>query len=255
MDLNQLAATLDQAAVKAKPISQLSLTQPFSVEEAYKIQSISINRRYERAEKFLGLKLGFTSKAKMEQMGVHDMIWGRLTDGMLLKRDSPLPLGKFIHPRAEPELCFLVKNKIDKELTLDEVKNYIVGVAPAIEIIDSRYENFKFSLEDVIADNCSSAAFVLGSWQPLDKPIENLKMELIIDDEVVETGSSAAILGNPWESVIAAARLALQYAKPIPKGAYILAGAATSAVYLKPGNSVKVVVERLGEAGFTVSQP
>ena len=255
MDVNKSAVTLDTAAVTAKAIPQLSLQESFSVEEAYKIQGASINRRYERGEKFVGLKLGFTSKAKMEQMGVHDMIWGRLTDSMLHKRDSPLPLKKFIHPRAEPELCFLVKKEIDKELTIDEVKEYIVGVAAAIEIIDSRYENFKFSLEDVIADNCSSAAFVIGPWQPLDKPIENLKMELVIDDEVVESGSSQAILGNPWESVVAAARLALQYAKPIPPGAYILAGAATPAVYLKPGNSVKVVVERLGEVGFTVSHP
>lgn len=254
MDIKKLAAALDNAAQHAKPIQQLSFQQTFSVEDAYKIQGASINRRYERGEKFVGIKLGFTSKAKMEQMGVHDMIWGRLTDGMLHKRDSPLPLNKFIHPRAEPELCFLVKKKIDKAITLDEVKEYIVGVAPAIEIIDSRYDQFKFSLEDVIADNCSSAAFVFGAWQSLEKPIENLKMELLIDDQVVETGSSEAILGNPWESVVAAARLALQYAKPIPQGAYILAGAATPAVHLKPGNSVKVVVERLGEVGFTVSE-
>ena len=252
MDINKLAETLDDAALNAKPIPQLSLEHQISLAEAYKIQRLSINRRYERGEKFVGMKLGFTSKAKMEQMGVHDLIWGRLTDGMLHKRDSPLPLKRFIHPRAEPELCFLVKKAIDKELTLDEVKDYIVGVAAAIEIIDSRFENFKFSLEDVIADNCSSAAFVLGPWQPLDKPIEDLKMELVINDEVVQSGSSAAILGNPWESVIAAARLAMKYAKAIPVGAYIMAGAATPAVYLKPDNSVKVIVERLGEVGFTV---
>ncbi|MEO1259576.1 MAG: fumarylacetoacetate hydrolase family protein, partial [Bacteroidota bacterium] len=121
-----------------------------------------------------------------------------------------------------------------------------------VEVIDSRYENFKFSLEDVIADNCSSAAFIIGPWHPLDVAIEKLKIELIIDGEVVQSGSSAAILGNPYESVVAAARLALQYAKPIPMGAYILAGAATPAVYLKKGNAVKAIVEGLGEVGFTV---
>ena len=252
MNINQIAETLDKAAQEAKPISQISLEQPFTVKEAYKIQRISINQRYERGEKFVGMKLGFTSKAKMEQMGVHDMIWGRLTDGMLLKREGKLPFEKFIHPRAEPELCFLVKKKIDKEITLEEVKDYIVGVCAAVEIIDSRYENFKFSLEDVIADNCSSAAFVIGAWHPLDIPIEKLKIELVIDDEVVQSGTSAAILGNPLESVVAAARLALQYAKPIPMGSYILAGAATPAVYLKQGNSVKARVDHLGEVGFSV---
>ena len=252
MNINKLAETLDSAALHAKAIPQLSLQQQFSVEDAYKIQSASLSRRYERGEKFIGLKLGFTSKAKMEQMGVHDLIWGRLTDAMLLKNGGTLNLKRFIHPRAEPELCFLVKKTIDKELTLGEVKEYIVGVTAAIEIIDSRYENFKFSLEDVIADNCSSAALVLGGWQRFDNPIENLKMELLINGEVVQSGSSAAILGNPWESVVAAARLAMQYGKPIPKGAYIMAGAATPAVYLESGNDVKVIVEGIGEVGFQV---
>lgn len=255
MDLKKLAETLDSAALHAKSVSQLSLEHEMSLKDAYRIQMYSINRRYERGEKFLGLKLGFTSKAKMEQMGVHSIIWGRLTDGMLLKKEGKLPFKKFIHPRAEPELCFLVKKDIDRELTVEEAKDYIIGVAPALEVIDSRYENFKFSLEDVIADNCSSAAFVLGGWQPLDKPINKLKMELIIDGEVVQSGSSEAILGNPWESVVEVSKLVENFKKPIPKGTYILAGAATPAVYLKEGNEVKVVVERLGEASFRVSEP
>ncbi|HHM21483.1 MAG TPA: 4-oxalocrotonate decarboxylase [Bacteroidetes bacterium] len=251
MNIKELAKKLDEAALQAKPIAQLSEQYPLTLKEAYKIQAASINRRYERGEKFVGLKLGFTSKAKMEQMGVHDLIWGRLTDAMLLRRGGILMLENFIHPRVEPELCFLVKNKIDREITLDEVKKYIVGVAPALEIIDSRYENFKFSLEDVVADNCSSAAFVIGQWHPLDLPVENLHMELIMDGEVVQSGSSKAILGNPYESVVSAARLVRKAGKSIPQGAYILAGAATPAVYLKPGSEVKVRVEKLGEAGFS----
>lgn len=252
MNINKLAEILDNAASMAKAIPQLSLEQPFSVEDAYKIQSASINRRYERGEKFIGLKLGFTSKAKMEQMGVHDLIWGRLTDTMLVKNGGTLNLKKYIHPRAEPEVCFLVKKTIDIELTLEDAPSYIVGVAAAIEIIDSRYENFKFSLEDVIADNCSSAGLVLGGWQPIDRSIKDQKVELIINGEVVQSGSTTAILGNPWESVVAAARLAKQYGKPIPKGAYIMAGAATAAVYLKSGDSVKATIDGVGDAGFQV---
>jgi 2-oxo-3-hexenedioate decarboxylase len=252
VDIKKLAETLDKAALHAKSVPQLSLENEFSLKDAYRIQMHSINRRYERGEKFLGLKLGFTSKAKMEQMGIHSIIWGRLTDGMLLKKGGKMSMKKFIHPRVEPELCFLIKKDIDREFTVEEAPQYIVGVAPALEIIDSRYENFKFSLEDVIADNCSSSAFVLGGWQPLDKPIDKLKMELIIDGEVVQSGSSEAILGNPWESVVEVSKLVAKFKKPIPKGAYILAGAATPAVYLKPGNEVKAVVERLGEVDFRV---
>ena len=252
MNLKNLAKIVDDAALNAKPISQLSLNNQFSEKEAYEIQANSIARRYNRGEKLVGVKLGFTSKAKMEQMGVHDMIWGRLTDGMLIGQNSSLLLEKMIHPRAEPETCFLVKKEISKEIPLSEIKEYIYGVAGAIEVIDSRYENFKFSLEDVIADNCSSAGFVIGKWHNVDTPLEDLKMDLIINDEVVQSGSSNAILGNPWESVVAASRLCSKYDQIIRSGSYIMAGAATSAVYLEKNQIVKVEVATLGSVQFSI---
>lgn len=252
MDLKDLAIIVDDAASNAKPISQLSLEHQFSEEEAYEIQAKSIARRYDRGEQLVGVKLGFTSKAKMVQMGVHDMIWGRLTDEMLIQNNENVLFEKFIHPRAEPEICFLVEKEISEELTLDNIKNFISGVAGAIEIIDSRYQNFKFSLEDVIADNCSSSGFVVGAWHDVNVPIGDLKMDLIIDDQVVQSGSSEAILGDPWESAIAATRLCSKYGQVIPAGSYIMAGAATSAVYLEKGQTVAVKVESLGTAQFTI---
>lgn len=248
--IEELAKIVDTAAHHVQPIPQLSLTKAFSVADAYAIQAASIGRRYERGEQFVGVKMGFTSKAKMEQMGVHDMIYGRLTDGMLLQQGATVPFSKFIHPRAEPELCFLVKQQIDRPITLEEIPDFIESVAAAIEIIDSRYQNFKFSLEDVIADNCSSAGLVVGDWQPIDQPIDDLKIDLRINGEIVQQGTSAAILGNPWESVIAAARLSATYGQVLPAGSLIMAGAATSAVYLQAGQQVEAVVERLGRVGF-----
>ncbi len=250
MDIQQFAKILDEAALHAKSVEQLSHQQAFSEQEAYSIQIASMQRRYERGEKLIGLKMGFTSKAKMEQMGVHDMIWGRLTDRMFLKDGDTFVMSRGIHPRAEPELCFLVGKKIDRELSLSEIGDYIEGVAAAVEIIDSRYQNFKFSLEDVIADNCSSAGFAVGEWHDHNFPLNNLDMAMEIDGEVVQSGSSAAILGNPWESIVAATRLAHQYGQEIPAGAYLMAGAATPAVYLKAGQTIEVKVERLGTVGF-----
>lgn len=252
MNIQKLATILDDAALKAKSIQQLSLTETFSEKEAYDIQAASIARRYARGEKFIGIKMGFTSKAKMEQMGVHDMIWGVLTDKMLIKKNGELSLDEYIHPRAEPELCFLVGKKIDRALTIEEAKEHIVGVTSAIEIIDSRYENFKFSLEDVIADNCSSTGLVIGTWSKPPDDITNLKITLEFNGEVVQTGSSAAILGNPWESVAAATRLATQYGLKLPIGSYIMAGAATPAMYLKKGMNVRVEVEELEDCSFSV---
>jgi len=247
-----LAITLDNAAKTAKAVTQISTFQTVTLTDAYTIQAISIAQRYERGEKLVGLKLGFTSKAKMEQMGVHDMIWGRLTDEMKYQNGDNLLKSKFIHPRAEPEIAFLIKADITEELTLETAPNFIESVAGAIEIIDSRYENFKFSLEDVIADNCSSTGFVIGSWLSPNTNLSDLKIDLKVDGKIVATGSSDAILGNPWESVVAAARLSLQYNEPLKKGMILLAGAATSAVFVQIGQTVEAEIEGLGNVKLQV---
>ena len=246
------ARNLDKAALNAEPIEQLSLNEAFNVDEAYAIQEELLVCRYERGEKFVGLKMGFTSEAKMKQMGVNDLIWGRLTDKMLIENGGTLSISEFCHPRVEPELCFLVKKDITRELSLEEAPEYIDAVAPALEVIDSRYKNFKFSLEDVIADNCSSSAFVVGEWHDAAADLSNLKIELIVNHKVVESDSSAAILGNPWKSVCHASRLAAKYGQEFPAGSYLMAGAATGAVFLNKGDLIKARVRLLGEAGFEV---
>lgn len=252
MNTEALAQKLDSAAFNAEPVEQLSLTSTFDEATAYDIQEELLICRYERGEKFVGLKLGFTSEAKMKQMGVHDMIWGRLTDHMLLENSGTLELENFCHPRVEPEICFLIKKDITRELTLEEAPEFIEAVAPALEVIDSRYKNFKFSLEDVIADNCSSSAFVVGEWLDAPADLTNLKMDLTIDGATVESGTSSAILGNPWKSVTNASRLAAKYGQEFLAGSYLMAGAATGAVFLKTGQKVEVDVEGLGQAGFSV---
>ena len=252
MSIKKLAETIDTAAVKATAVEQLSLQAKLTEEDAYAIQAASLERRYQRGERLIGIKMGFTSVAKMKQMGVNDMIWGRLTDAMLMKEESELDLNNFIHPRAEPELCFLVKKTIDHELTFTEIGEYIEAVAPAIEIIDSRFKNFKFSLEDVIADNCSSAGLVVGKWQSHNMPIGNLNIELEINGKAVHVGNSKDILGDPWKSVLAATRLASRYQQVITEGSYLMAGAATPAVYLNAGDQVTAYVEYMNHVSFSV---
>lgn len=243
MNIKELAKIIDTAALKAQSVEQLSLQSNFSEQDAYAIQAASLERRYKRGEILIGLKMGFTSEAKMKQMGVHDMIWGRLTDAMLLENGGKMDLSKYIHPRAEPELCFLVKKTIDHELTFNDIGEYIEAVAPAIEIIDSRFKNFKFSLEDVIADNCSSTGLVVGKWQSHNMPLGNLNIELEVNGKTVHTGNSRDILGDPWKAVLAATRLASQYEQVIAEGSYLMAGAATPAVYLEKGDEVVAYVE------------
>ena len=251
MNKQEIAKKLDGAAVAAQPVEQISLSVKFSEEEAYDIQRLSMEERYSRGDNFVGLKLGFTSYAKMEQMGVHDMIWGRLTKNMWLTNGSQTSLSRFIHPRAEPEIAFLLKKDIDREIGLEEIPEYIESTCAAIEIIDSRYKNFKFSLEDVIADNCSSSAFVLGEWQALPKSLNDLKMSLMFNDEVKQQDSSNATLDNPLLSICNASRLAAKYNQTFPAGSVLLAGAATPAVFVEPGTTVRATVEGMSEASVT----
>jgi len=246
MNITTIAERLDSASLNAKATPQISSENLLSLGQAYEVQKISINRRYSRGEKYVGIKMGFTSKAKMEQMGVHDMIWGRLTDKMHYGSGDKLTRSEFIHPRAEPEIAFLLAKDIKEELTLANAQDHVIGVALAIEIIDSRYENFKFSLEDVVADNCSSAGFALGEWKMPDTNIQDILMSLVIDDRIVGKGNSDAILGNPWESLVAAARLAKANGVELKAGNIILAGAATPASYIKVGETVSAHAEGLG---------
>lgn len=248
--LPQSAVILDTAAKDVNPTLQLSNTNKISLDQAYEIQALSMERRYARGEKLLGIKMGFTSKAKMEQMGVHEMIWGRLTDEMTIIDGKEVSFNKFIHPRAEPEIAFRLKKDIDTPINLNEVPDYIDGIAAAIEIIDSRYKNFKFSLEDVIADNCSSSGYVVGNWHAPDHDISNIEITIGANAEVLQSGNSKAILGNPFESLVEATHLATKYGQKLKKGMIILAGAATPAIPIKLNDTIEAAFGTLGNLSF-----
>ena len=121
-----------------------------------------------------------------------------------------------------------------------------------MEVIDSRYENFKFALADVIADNSSSSGFVVGSWNDPHQDISNLGVILEIDGEVVEVGSSAAILGHPLRSLVAAARMVSEGGERIEAGDIVLAGGITAAPTLAKGQSIRTTVQNLGSVSIRV---
>lgn len=251
MTNEQIAQILDNAAHKATAVPQMAAAERFSLENAYKIQQLSIGRRLERGEKITGFKLGFTSKAKMEQMNVHDLIWGFLTDRMELQPGEKIDLNRWIHPRAEPEIAFRVSHDFPaRELSLEELPDYLDKMAVAIEIIDSRYENFKFSLEDVVADNCSSTGYVIGHWQDLEQELVNLNIALKVNRQIIQQGKSSAILGNPLQPVVELSRLASAANIAVKEGYVILAGAATAAEYLKPEQEIEAEVEKIGNVSF-----
>lgn len=252
--IEQAATRLDDAARERRDIEQFP-SGAFTLAQAYEIQRASVQRRIERGERPRGVKLGFTSRAKMAQMGVDSLIWGLLTDAMLEEDGGEVDLRRYIHPRVEPEVCFLTRRTIDAPLTALEAAGYLDAVAPAMEIIDSRYRDFRFSLENVVADNCSSAGFVVGAWSRRFDSLANAGVRLQFDGRDVQVGSTAAILGHPLRAVVQASRLLHEASLPLPAGSLIMAGAATAAEALRPGLHVQCRIgcgaTALGAVAFT----
>jgi len=134
-----------------------------------------------------------------------------------------------------------------------EAGNYLAAVAPAMEIIDSRYRNFKFTLEDVVADNCSSAALVVGAFSEQPEDLRNLinrGVAMRYNGHAVQLGSTGAILGNPLRSIVQASQLLTRAEMVLPAGSLIMAGAATAAEALRPGLHVSTDIGGLGRVEF-----
>jgi 2-oxo-3-hexenedioate decarboxylase len=251
--LAQYAEILDTAAHDARATPQITpVDRAFTVTEAYQVQKLSVERRLARGERRIGVKMGLTSRAKMQQVGVNEVAWGRLTDAMLLEEGSTLSRAKFVHPRVEPEIAFLMKAPLAGKVTAAAALAAVEAIAPAMEIIDSRFENFKFALEDVVADNTSSSGLVIGPWNDPRIDFSNLGVILEIDGEVVEVGSTAAILGHPLRSLVTAARLVAEAGEEIEAGAIVMAGGITAAPNLAPGQTVRTTVQDLGAVMFQV---
>jgi len=227
MSASETAVALDRAQSGAVPVEQQG--EPQSLEQAYALQSEVVGLRLSRGEQLVGVKLGFTSRAKMQQMGVSEVIVGSLTDAMRVADGGELRLDGLIHPRVEPEVAFRLSRDVDLDDPTLDVETCVDAVAPALEVIDSRYRDFRFSLTDVIADNTSAAAFVVGPWRPLTD-VGNRAVRLVVDGSDVEIGSTAAVLGDPVRALHALVGLARRYGLPLRAGHVVLSGAATAAV-------------------------
>ncbi len=252
-DIPHIAEIVDTAAHDATEISQLSLSgYDLTPQQAYDVQAESIDRRMKRGETLIGVKMGMTSRAKMIQMGLDEMMWGRLTDKMLVEDGGEIDLKDYVHPRVEPEIAFLMKQDLSGKVSPLQAVEAVSAIAPAIEIIDSRYKDFKFNVPDVIADNTSSSSLVVGPWAKPDINIANLGMVMEFDGKAVEIGSSAAILGHPARALAGASRLVAEQGLSLKAGWIVMAGGATAAVALKPGVQVRLSVAQLGRVNFSV---
>ncbi|HSZ39892.1 MAG TPA: fumarylacetoacetate hydrolase family protein [Trebonia sp.] len=247
----ELASILEQAALTRTAVGKLTDLFPIDVPAAYRVQRENIRRRLNRGERMTGVKLGFSSKAKMAQTGVDEVIWGILTDAMAADAEA-YDIDGLIHPKVEPELVFRLGRRVSGTDDAGDAALAVDAVAVGFEVLDSRYEGDTFTLPDVIADNVSVAGFGTGPWHQLAAApdISDLPVTLSVNGEVVQEGSTKAILGDPWGSLRSAVRLATQAGITFEPGWIVLAGAITEPVPLTPGAHVEVSAGPLESAGL-----
>jgi 2-oxo-3-hexenedioate decarboxylase len=253
-DVDQLAQRLDDAALNARAIPMLTAEKPFDLATAYAIQRAGAELKRLRGDPLVGMKMGLTSRAKMTQMGVHEPIYGHLHRAMTLDDGGTISREKHVHPRVEPEVAYLLAKDLEGPVTPAQALAAVECCCCALELIDSRYQDFKFTLPDVVADNASSSRFVLGAMRkPRDFDCGNLGMVLEKNGAVAEIGSSAAIYDHPARSLAALANQLASTETKLRAGMIILTGGATAAIALAPGDHVRVRVDGLGSAEFFVA--
>lgn len=216
---------------------------------AYAVQDEALCRRVERGESVVGVKLGLTSRAKQQRMGISSPLVAWLTDAMTLRAGAPLPAGVLIHPRVEPELVFVMKERLSGPgVTAAQAMSAVGHVYAGMEIIDSRYRDFRFTLPDVVADNASSGRYLTG---PIGLPPEELDLSLEaclveVDGVIVDSATGAAVQGHPAEALALAANVLADRGLSIERGWIVLTGGMTDAVALGPKSVVRMHFSNLG---------
>ncbi|MGW5942041.1 2-keto-4-pentenoate hydratase [Streptomyces celluloflavus] len=216
---------------------------------AYTVQYEALQQRLHRGETLIGVKLGLTSRAKQIRMGIDSPSLAWLTDAMVLPAGVPLPREKLIHPRAEPEIVFVMGERLaGPGVTAATALAAVERVYGGVEIIDSRYRDFKFTLADAVADNSSSGLFVLGpvgrSPDGMDLLHEACLLE--VDGQITDSATGAAVQGHPAEALALAANSLGARGLAIEAGAVVLTGGMTDAVHVKPGARVAAHFSTLG---------
>ena len=255
----KIAEYLVAGEVKKREVVKVTaeIKPDLTVEEAYLVQEEIVMIKLNEGRKLIGPKMGLTSQAKMDQMGVENPIYGYVFDYMLIDNGGSLPFSELIHPKVEAEIAFIIGEDIEGPgVTGEQVLAKTDYVLPALEIIDSRYENFHFTLPDVIADNASTSRVVFGT--SIKKP-EQFELDLVgvtlsINGEIKESGTGGAVLGHPANSIAMLANMLAKKGKIVRKGDVILSGGITGAVMLKYGDVVTGIFDGFDDVTFTVTE-
>ncbi|QKJ26238.1 4-oxalocrotonate decarboxylase [Aliarcobacter cibarius] len=252
--IEKLAKHCEDAELEAYEITKITEDYPeMTYKDAYDIQWTARAAKEARGHKIVGMKMGLTSQAKMKQMGVSDPCYGYLADYFSFGDGSCIKIDELIHPKVEAEIAFVLKSDLSGPgCHIGDVLAATDFVMPAVEIIDSRYKDFKFDLKSVIADNSSSSRYVTGGRMRdvKDLDLKTLGVVMEINGEVVEVGAGAAVLGHPATAIAMLANMLAERGEVLKAGTFILSGAITAAVSVKKGDNVTVKFQDLGTLSF-----
>lgn len=257
--IKEIAKYLVDGEVEKREVVKVTaqLKPDLTVEEGYLVQQELVAMKLAEGRKIIGPKMGLTSQAKMQQMGVDEPIYGYVFDYMLIDNGGKVSLSDLIHPKVEAEIAFIIgEDIVGPGITGAQVLAKTESVLPALEIIDSRYENFNFTLPDVVADNASTSRVVFGTTikSPEQFELDLVGATLSINGELKELGAGAAVLGHPANAIAMLANMLAKKGDKIRKGDVILSGALTGAVLLEKGDVVSGKFDGLGEVSFTVTE-
>lgn len=237
---DELAADLAQAERSREPITPLTAAYPdIDVVDAYEIQLINIRQRVAEGARVVGHKVGLSSLAMQQMMGVDEPDYGHLLDEMQVFEDTPVKAGRYLYPRVEVEVGFILAADLPGAgCTEDDVLAATEALVPSIELIDTRITDWKIALCDTIADNASSAGFVLGEARvsPSDLDVTTIDAVLTRNGEVIAEGRSDAVLGNPVTAVAWLARKVESFGVRLRKGDVVLPGSCTRAIDARAGD-------------------
>jgi 2-keto-4-pentenoate hydratase len=247
----EAAQRLYDAGRTGKPIDPLTDTNPdMKVEDAYGIQMVNIKRRVDAGARVIGKKIGLTSPAMQQMFKVAEPDYGHLLDDMLVYQGEPIAVSSLLQPRIEGEIAFVLDRDLaGPGITPTEVIRATAGVVPALEIVDSRIRDWKIKIQDTVADNASSAVFVLGSQMvsPVGLDLRYVGFVVMHNGLLAGTAAGAAVLGSPAQSVAWLVNKMAEFGITLKAGEIVLSGAAAAAVPISAGSSVSLTVDRIGD--------
>lgn len=248
--ISEAAGRLAEAARSRTPCPPVrDLIGRTDIDAAYRIQSVNIEASLAAGRGVVGRKIGLTSPAVQNQLGVGQPDFGVLLDDMDYTGLPTVDSDRLLQPRIEAEVAFILAHDIDTEITVDQAPQFVDQVAAAFEIVDSRVADWDISLADTVADNASSGLYVLGDALPCDAAPElsEVEMTMTADGEQVSSGRGSDCLGSPWHALVWLANTSRAYGAPLRSGEVILSGALGPMVPTTPGSTYTASISGLGD--------